>query len=259
MSDTSSNQSQPNQEQTLISHLVELRTRLLHITGCVLLIFVGLSFFASDLYSLIAKPLINHLAPGSSMIATEVSSTFITPLKLSFYIAFFISIPYILYQVWSFISPGLYENERRFILPLLFTSIVLFYSGMAFAFFIIFPLMFGFFISIAPEGVTVMTDISRYLDFIMKIFFAFGLAFEVPVITIFLTRSGITTVEALKRNRPYIIVGAFVVGMLLTPPDVVSQFLLALPIWCLFELGLFMANKFSKSEGDLSQKTVDRR
>lgn len=193
------------------------------------------------------------------MIATEVASTFIAPLKLSFYLAIFLSMPYILYQFWNFISPGLYENERRFVLPLLFTSIILFYAGMAFAFFIIFPLMFGFFISIAPDGVTVMTDISRYLDFIMKIFFAFGLAFEVPVITIFLTRSGITTVESLKQNRPYIIVGAFVAGMLLTPPDVMSQFLLALPIWLLFELGLFMANRFSSEDLHTGKKTINRR
>lgn len=256
---TPSSNPPPEQEQPLVSHLIELRKRLLHSLSCVLLIFIALSFFSSDLYSLIARPLLNHLMPGTSMIATEVASTFITPLKLSFYLAFFLSIPYIFHQVWVFISPGLYENEKRFILPLLLTSIFLFYSGMAFAYFVIFPLMFSFFVSVAPEGVNVMTDISRYLDFIMKIFLAFGLAFEVPVITIFLTRSGITTVESLKQNRPYIIVGAFVLGMLLTPPDVMSQFLLALPIWFLFELGLFMAGKFSRKAVDTSRETTDHR
>ena len=246
MSDNSPNQSHPNKEQPFISHLIELRTRLLHGLLCVLLVFIVLTFFAGDLYTLAAKPLLDHLTPGSSMIATEVAATFIAPIKLALYLAIFISMPYLLYQCWAFVAPGLYLNERRFALPLLFTSIVLFYAGTAFAFYVIFPLMFGFFISIAPEGVTVMTDISRYLDFIMKIFFAFGLAFEVPIVTILLTYSGITTVETLKQNRPYIIVGAFVVGMLLTPPDVMSQILLALPIWFLFELGLLLSVRYNR-------------
>ena len=230
-------------EQTLVSHLVELRIRVLKALTCVLLIFISLSYFASDIYSLVAKPLLEHLAPGTGMIATEVASTFIAPIKLVFFISFFIAMPYILYQAWSFITPGLYKNERRFALPLLVSSIILFYLGTAFAFFIILPVLFGFFTAIAPEGVIVMTDISHYLDFILKIFFAFGFAFEVPVLTILLVWSGIMTIEALKRKRPYIIVTAFVIGMLLTPPDVLSQLLLAFPVWFLFEFGLWMATK----------------
>jgi sec-independent protein translocase protein TatC len=229
--------------QSLVSHLVELRARLLRALACVLLIFAGLSFYAGDLYSLVARPLLEHLAPGTGMIATEVASTFIAPIKLAFFLALFIAMPYILYQMWSFVAPGLYRNERRFALPLLISSIVLFYAGTAFAFFVILPVLFGFFTAIAPEGVVVMTDISRYLDFILKIFFAFGLAFEVPVLTMLLIWSGITTVDDLKHKRPYIIVAAFVIGMLLTPPDVMSQLLLAFPVWFLFELGLWLASK----------------
>lgn len=235
-------------DQTLVSHLIELRACLLKALACVLFIFIVLSFFAGELYSLVAKPLLEHLAPGTGMIATEVASTFIAPIKLAFFLALFISMPYILYQAWSFITPGLYQNERRFALPLLISSIFLFYAGVAFAFFIILPILFGFFTSIAPEGVVVMTDISRYLDFILKIFFAFGLAFEVPILTILLIWSGLTTIETLKSKRPYIIVAAFVIGMLLTPPDVISQLLLAFPVWLLFEFGLWLASKFVRSE-----------
>jgi sec-independent protein translocase protein TatC len=238
----------PGSSQTLVSHLIELRSCLLKMLSCVLLIFIALSFFAGELYSLVAKPLLEHLAPGAGMIATEVASTFIAPIKLAFFLALFISMPYILYQAWSFVAPGLYQNERRFALPLLISSILLFYAGIAFAFFVILPILFGFFTSIAPEGVVMMTDISRYLDFILKIFFAFGLAFEVPILTILLIWSGLTTVESLKSKRPYIIVAAFVIGMLLTPPDVISQLLLAFPVWLLFEFGLWLASKFVRSE-----------
>lgn len=230
-----------DQELPLIAHLAELRSRLLQSLLCVLVIFLVLSFFANDMYGLLARPLLAKLAPGSSMIATEVASPFIAPIKLAFYLSVFIAMPYLLYQCWAFVAPGLYENERRFALPLLFISIVLFYAGLAFAFFIIFPVVFGFFIAVAPEGITVMTDISHYLDFIMKMFMAFGLAFEVPVATLLLTYSGITTVGSLRKNRPYIIVGAFVFGMVLTPPDILSQLLLALPVWILFELGLLLS------------------
>jgi len=222
-----------DQELPLIAHLAELRSRLLQSLLCVLVIFLALSFFANDMYGLLARPLLAKLAPGSSMIATEVASPFIAPIKLAFYLSVFIAMPYLLYQCWAFVAPGLYENERRFALPLLFISIV--------AFFIIFPVVFGFFIAVAPEGITVMTDISHYLDFIMKMFMAFGLAFEVPVATLLLTYSGITTVGSLRKNRPYIIVGAFVFGMVLTPPDILSQLLLAIPVWILFELGLLLS------------------
>lgn len=235
---------QQQKEQPFLQHLVELRSRLLHSIICVITVFVILTFFSNDLYSIVARPLINQLSPGNSMIATEVAATFVAPFKFAFYVSVFICMPYIIYQAWAFIAPGLYANERRIALPLLIISIVLFYAGLAFAYYVIFPLMFAFFVSIAPDGVTVMTDISRYLDFIMKIFFAFGFAFEVPIVTILLTCTGVTSVESLKRNRPYIIVGAFVLGMLLTPPDVLSQLLLALPIWMLFELGLLLSKYF---------------
>ncbi|MBI4006539.1 MAG: twin-arginine translocase subunit TatC [Gammaproteobacteria bacterium] len=237
-------------EQSFISHLVELRERLLRSLLCVLIIFLALFYFANDLYSLIAAPLLKHLSVNSTMIATGVAAPFITPVKLTFFLSLLIAMPYILYQAWAFIAPGLYENERRFALPLLISSIVLFYTGIAFAFFVVFPLLFAFLTTTAPAGVTVMTDISRYLDFVLQIFFAFGLAFEVPVVTILLVWSGFTSVESLRQNRPYIIVTAFVIGMLLTPPDVLSQILLALPIWCLFELGLFFSRKFIRQQGN---------
>lgn len=229
-----------DREQTLIEHLLELRSRLLRSVICVLVVFVGLFYFAGNIYSLVANPLLNELSPGNSMIATEVAAPFLTPIKLVFFIALFVSMPYILYQAWSFIAPGLYREEQRIAWPLLLSSILLFYAGMAFAYFAVFPLLFGFFITIAPAGVNVMTDISRYLDFILKIFLAFGLAFEVPVATVLLVWAGFTSVKSLRKNRPYIIIGAFVIGMLLTPPDVISQILLAVPVWMLFELGLFL-------------------
>lgn len=253
MSGEKTNDNPRDGEQTLVSHLIELRGRLLKTLACILLIFIALSFFASDIYSLVAKPLLEHLAPGTGMIATEVASTFIAPIKLVFFLSLFICMPYILYQAWSFVAPGLYQNERRFAVPLLISSIFLFYAGTAFAFFVILPIIFGFFTAIAPEGVIVMTDISRYLDFILKIFFAFGLAFEVPVLTILLIWSGITTVDSLRHNRPYVIVAAFVIGMLLTPPDVISQLLLAFPVWFLFEFGLWLATKFLQPGQNPSQ------
>ena len=224
---------------SLVSHLRELRQRLLYALAGLLIIFIALSPFASQIYSLVATPLINHLLPGNQMIATEVASTFLVPIKLCFYLSILISMPYLLYHAWAFIAPGLYETERRFALPLLIISILLFYAGIAFAFFAVFPLLFAFFTSVA-----VMTDISRYLDFIMKLFFAFGLAFEVPIITIMLIRTDIISIKTLRKGRPYIILGAFVIGMFLTPPDVVSQLLLALPLWLLFEIGLFLGRYF---------------
>ncbi len=236
-------------QQPLVAHLMELRQRLLYCLVAIVLVFAALCPFANILYGQVAAPLINHLAPGNQMIATEVAATFIIPIKLAFYLSLVIVMPYLLYQGWAFIAPGLYETEKRFALPLLVISILLFYSGIAFAFFIVFPLLFAFFTSVAPEGVAVMTDISRYLDFIMKLFLAFGLAFEVPVVTLLMLRTGITTVASLRRNRPYIIVGAFVLGMLLTPPDVVSQLLLAMPLWLLFELGLLLGYRYAATGG----------
>jgi sec-independent protein translocase protein TatC len=212
----------------------------------VLVIFVALFPFANPIYSYLAGPLMRHLPEGSSMIAIEVASPFLTPFKLVLFVAVFLAMPYILYQLWAFVAPGLYRHERRLAGPLLISSILLFYAGAAFAYFVVFPLVFGFFTSVAPEGVSVMTDIAKYLDFVIKLFFAFGLAFEVPIATFILVAMGMTTPENLAKKRPYIIVGAFVIGMLLTPPDVISQTLLALPMWVLFELGLIFSRLFLK-------------
>lgn len=239
-----------DQEQPLIAHLAEMRDRLLRAIGCIFAVFLVLSFFASNIYQALALPLLAQMPEGASMIATEVASPFLVPFKLAFFAAVFLTMPYTLYQAWAFIAPGLYEKEMRFALPLLLTSIILFYTGIAFAYFVVFPLLFGFLTSVAPEGVSVMTDIGHYLDFVLKLFFAFGLAFEVPIATILLISTGITDRESLAGKRTYIIVGAFAIGMLLTPPDVVSQVLLALPIWLLFESGLFLSKYFTPVETD---------
>lgn len=233
--------------QPLIAHLVELRGRLLKSVVCVILIFMSLYWFSNDLYSLISEPLRVFLPEGSTMIATDVASPFLTPFKLTLMTSVFIGMPYMLYQVWSFIAPALYEKEKSLAIPLLLSSIVLFYLGMAFAYFVVFPLVFGFFTSTGPEGVAIMTDISRYLDFVLKLFFAFGLAFEIPIATILLVTAGITTTENLREKRPYVVVGCFVVGMLLTPPDVISQLLLAIPMWLLFEMGIIFSSIIKKS------------
>ncbi len=232
-------------EMTFVEHLVELRNRLLRVVLAVLCFLVVLFPFANDLYALLAEPLLRHLPEGTSMIATQVASPFLTPFKLSIVLSIFLAMPVVLYQVWSFVAPGLYKHERRLIFPLLITSSVLFYLGMAFAYFVVFPLMFAFFQAVAPEGVAIMTDITAYLDFVLKIFFAFGIAFEVPIATILLVWTGFTTPAALVSKRPYIIVGAFVLGMMLTPPDIISQTLLALPVWLLFELGVIFSKFYA--------------
>ena len=227
-------------EQTFVSHLVEMRDRLLKAIACVFVVLLCLFPFSNFLYGLIAEPLLVHLSGSSTMIATQVASPFLAPFKLTAFVAVVISVPYIFFQAWSFIAPGLYMKERRLALPLIVSSTILFYLGIAFAYYAVFPLVFGFFTSVAPEGVTIMTDISHYLDFVLKIFLAFGAAFEVPVATYLIVRSGLSTVESLGKKRPYIIVGSFVLGMVLTPPDVISQTMLALPIWVLYEIGLLM-------------------
>lgn len=236
----------PDQDngQPLVEHLIELRTRLLHAIFSVLIIFLPLFYFANDIYAYISEPLRAFLPEGTTMIATEVASPFLTPFKLALVLSVFVAMPYILHQLWSFIAPGLYSNEKRLAAPLLVSSIVLFYTGIAFAFYVVFPLVFGFFTSAAPDGVAIMTDINRYLDFVLKLFFAFGLAFEIPIATVLLIWTGATTPESLASKRPYVIVGCFVVGMLLTPPDVISQILLALPMWLLFESGIVFAKVF---------------
>jgi len=228
-------------EQPFLEHLIELRRRILHSLLVVVVLFFPTYYFANEIYQFVAAPLLAHLPEHSSMIATEVASPFLTPFKLAIVTAVFAAIPFILHQVWAFISPGLYLHEKRFALPLLISSIALFYAGMAFAYFLVFPLVFEFFAAVTPTGVTMMTDINRYLDFVLKMFFAFGIAFEIPIATVLMVWTGISTPESLARKRPYVIVGCFVVGMLLTPPDVVSQLLLAGPSWLLFEVGVFLA------------------
>jgi len=228
-------------EGTLVSHLVELRTRLIRSALAVLVIFICLVPFAERVFTLIATPLMERLPEGATMIATQVASPFLTPFKMSLFVAVFLAMPVLLYQVWLFVAPGLYRKERRFAYPLLLSSIVLFYAGVAFAYYVVFPLMFAFFAGVAPEGVTMMTDISAYLDFILTIFFAFGLAFEVPIATVMLVWSGLVSIESLGKARAYVFLGAFVLGMLLTPPDVISQTLLAVPVYLLYESGLILA------------------
>ena len=238
-----STKSSPTKEegQPLIEHLVELRNRILHSIFAIVIIFFPLFYFANDLYTFISEPLREFLPEGTSMIATEVASPFLTPFKLSLVLSLFVAMPYILHQIWGFVAPGLYSNEKRVALPLLLSSILLFYAGIAFAFFVVFPLVFAFFTSVAPDGVAIMTDINRYLDFVLKLFFAFGLAFEIPIATMLLIWTGATSTESLKRKRPYVIIGCFIFGMILTPPDVISQILLAIPMWILFELGIIFS------------------
>ena len=226
---------------SLLGHLVELRNRLLRCVVAVILVFAALAAFAQDIYHQLAKPLMAVLPENSSMIATDVAAPFFAPFKLTFIVAICLAIPYILLQVWQFIAPALYSREKRLMAPLVVSSTLLFYSGIAFAYFIVFPIIFGFFTSVAPEGVTVATDISNYLDFVLKLFFAFGLAFEIPVAILLMVWTGVSNRAALAEKRPYIIVGAFILGMLLTPPDVLSQTLLAVPMWLLFELGLVLS------------------
>lgn len=228
-------------EQPFVSHLLELRDRLLRAVIAVGVIFAGLFYFSNDIYQMVAGPLMAHLPEGSSMIATEVASPFLTPFKLTLMSSVFLGMPFILYQLWAFIAPGLYKHEKRLMIPLVASSALLFYVGVMFAYFVVFPLVFAFMASTTPEGVVMATDIAKYLDFVLSLFFAFGIAFEVPIATIILVSMGMTTPESLVQKRPYIIVGAFCLGMLLTPPDVISQTLLALPMWLLFEIGVFFS------------------
>ena len=237
----SEQQPEKDSEQPLVQHLLELRSRLLKSVIAVLVVFAGLFYFANDIYFFISEPLRASLPEGSSMIATEVASPFLAPFKLTMVLSLFLAVPVILHQVWGFISPGLYRHEKRIAIPLLVASVLLFYSGIAFAYFVVFPLIFAFFTSVGPESVTVMTDINKYLDFILKLFFAFGVAFEIPVATVLLVWSGITSVEDLTKKRPYVVVICFVIAMFMTPPDVISQSLLAVPMWMLFEAGIFFS------------------
>ncbi|EGU37364.1 Sec-independent protein translocase protein [Vibrio ichthyoenteri ATCC 700023] len=249
----------PSVEQTqpLISHLLELRNRLLRALVAVLVVFLGLIYFSGDIYEFVSKPLVDKLPEGATMIATDVASPFFTPLKLTLIASVFIAVPLILYQVWAFVAPGLYKHERRLIMPLMFSSSLLFYAGVSFAYFVVFPLVFGFFTAISLGGVEFATDISSYLDFVLALFMAFGIAFEIPVAIILLCWTGATSPDELRAKRPYIIVIAFVVGMLLTPPDIISQTLLAIPMCLLFEVGLFFARFYVRKDDDEEEQVEE--
>lgn len=237
-----------NQPASLLDHLVALRSTVLRSVAVILGLFLCLVYFARDLYNLLSAPLMAVLPEGSSMIATDVAAPFFAPFKLTFVVAFFLAIPFLLHQVWRFIAPGLYQHEKRLVAPLLISSSLLFYAGIAFAYFVLLPIAFGFFTSMAPEGITIATDISSYLDFVLKIFFAFGFAFEIPIAVVLLCWSGVVTPDQLRAKRPYVIVAVFVIGMLLTPPDVISQTLLAIPMWLLFELGVLLSSWYIKDK-----------
>lgn len=230
-------------KETFVSHLVELRNRIMYSLAAVLVLFIPLAFFANELYVYFATPLMSVLPEGSTMISTEPHGPFFVPFKFAFAVAVALAVPYLLYQLWAFVAPGLYENEKSLALPIIVSSTLLFYCGIAFAYYVVFPIIFLFFTTTAPEGVAVMTDINAYLSFALKLFFAFGVAFEVPIATVIMVRTGMTTPEALGAKRPYIVVGAFVIGMMMTPPDIFSQTLLALPVWVLFEIGLWFSKR----------------
>ena len=255
------NQSPEPQETTFISHLLELRDRLLRAVGAVLLLFLVVAPFANTLYEYLAAPLMSVLPEGNTMISTEPHGPFFVPFKFAFAFATAVAMPYLLYQLWAFVAPGLYDSEKRLAIPLLVSSSGLFYLGIMFAYFVVFPIIFKFFTSTAPEGVAVMTDINAYLSFVLKLFFAFGLAFEVPVATVLMVKMGVTTTTSLAAKRPYIIVGAFVVGMLLTPPDLFSQTMLAIPVWILFEIGLYVSKavkpRVSEDPSDISDDELE--
>lgn len=232
---------------SFFSHLIELRARLLRAISAVVIIFIGLFHWSNQIYSLLARPLLRTLPKGGQLIATEVTAPFLVPMKVTLMAAFLLALPYILYQIWSFIAPGLYAHEKRLALPLVFASVLLFFCGMSFAYFIVFPVIFGFISGVTPAGVAMMTDISKYLDFVMTLFLAFGVTFEVPVLVVLLVKVGVVSVAKLREIRPYVIVGSFVVGAIFTPPDVLSQTMLALPLWLLYEMGVLVASFSQKS------------
>ena len=234
--------------ETFVAHLIELRNRLLHSVVALLLVFICLFPWASDLYALLAQPLLAKLPKGGQMIATDVTTPFFVPLKVAMMAAFLIALPYILYQIWRFVAPGLYAREKRLVWPLIVASTALFFCGMAFAYFVVFPVVFGFITASAPQGVAVMTDIDKYLSFVIGMFMAFGITFQVPVAVILIVRMGFVSVEKLREIRPYVIVGAFILGAIFTPPDIVSQFMLAIPLWLLYEAGIIVAGWVGKGK-----------
>jgi len=243
-------------EMPLIEHLLELRNRLLKMVLAVIICFAVIYPFANDLYLLLSQPLRDLLPEGQMMIATDITSPFFAPLKLALVLAVFAAIPIILYQLWSFVEPGLYAHEKRLAFPLLFTSVVLFYGGATFAYFVVFPLVFGFFTAIGPEGIIELPDIASYLNFILKMFFAFGVAFEIPIATVLLILTGATTPKDLAAKRPYVVVACFIIGMLLTPPDIISQTLLAVPMWILFEFGILFGRLAYKERRDTDEEEL---
>ena len=252
-----SQEPEQEQEKGFMSHLIELRDRLMRMVLVVLVLFLSLFAFSEQIFTYVANPLLSLMPEGTSMIATGVASPFLVPFKLVLMVSVFIAVPYLLYQMWAFIAPGLYKNEKSLAAPLLVSSVILFYCGVAFAYFVLFPLLFSFLIAISPEGVAMMTDIGQYLDFIIAIFFAFGIAFEVPIAVFLLIMIGATTPEALAEKRPYIVVGAFVIGMLLTPPDIISQTILALPMLLLFEAGLIISKIVLKRRAEQAEEDDD--
>lgn len=229
-------------QESFLSHLVELRDRLIRILISILIVFVPMAFFARELYSLLAAPLLHVLPAGGTMIATDVVGVFLVPMKVALVVSFLVVLPYVLYQIWAFVAPGLYVHEKKFAVPMLTASVLLFFMGMAFAYFAFFPMVFGFMAKFAPVGVAWMTDIEKYFSFVLTMFIAFGTTFEVPVVVIVLVKMGLVQIEKLREWRPYVIVGAFVIAAIFTPPDVISQFMMAVPMWLLFELGIFMAS-----------------
>jgi sec-independent protein translocase protein TatC len=245
-------------EGTLISHLLELRDRLIRCCIAVAIAFVPCMSFANELFTYVAKPLMDKLPHGNTLIATTVMSPFLTPFKTAFFIAVLIAMPYVLFQLWAFVAPGLYRHEKRFAVPLLASSIILFYAGIAFAYFVVFPVMFAFFAGTTPPGVSMMPDIGSYLDFLVKMFFAFGVAFEVPIAVVLLVSTGIVRIEKLKSSRGYVLIGTFVIAALITPPDVVSQSVMAIPMYGLYEAGILMAGIMSKSKpAEANNKDTD--
>ncbi|UVW36260.1 twin-arginine translocase subunit TatC [SAR92 clade bacterium H455] len=242
---------EPLESQPFMAHLIEFRDRMLRAMASVALIFIGLFSFSNELYLYVSEPLRQYLPESSSMIATDVTSPFLTPFKLTLVLSLFAAMPYVLYQVWAFVAPGLYKREKKIVIPLFCSSVILFYAGMAFAYYVVFPLVFMFFTSVGPEGISIMTDIRSYLDFVLKLFFAFGISFEIPIAVIILSWMGAVDPENLAKKRPYVFILCFVFGMLLTPPDILSQTLLAIPMWLLFEIGI-MFGRLVKPKSEAS-------
>lgn len=243
-------------EESFLTHLIELRMRLIRALAAIIIVFIPTAFYARELYALLAAPLLASLPAGGQMIATDVVGVFMVPMKVALMVSFLIALPAVLYQVWAFVAPGLYHHEKKLAMPLVAASVILFFVGMAFAYFAVFPMVFKFVVAYTPVGVAMMTDINHYLSFVLTLFLAFGMTFETPIAVIILVRMGIVTVEKLREIRPYMVVGAFVVGAIFTPPDIVSQFMLAIPIWILYEVGIVFASMMVKAKVSEDQEST---